>query len=104
MCLIDGYVGNVPIKLLDECNFQVLNNNIEELKKELGYTSLKVKLNYAASLAIKSTSLFNLSVECAFTQLHFISNSLVKRSNSVQSSLFLTFCLFAVFHPFFFQL
>ena len=41
---------------------------------------LKIKLHYkfAASLAIKSTSLFNLSVECAFTQLHFISNSLDK--------------------------
>ena len=58
----------------------------------------------AASLAIKSTSLFNLSVECAFTQFHLISNSLDKISNFVQSSLFLTGCLFAVFHPFFFQL
>ena len=59
---------------------------------------------FAASLAIKSTSLFNLSVECAFTQFQLISNSLVKRSNSSQSSLFLTGSLFTVFHPFFFQL
>ena len=59
---------------------------------------------FAASLAIKSTSLFNSSVECAFTQFQLISNSLAKRSNSSQSSLFLTGCLSAVFHPFYFQL
>jgi len=58
----------------------------------------------AASLASKSTSLFNSSVEWAFTQFQLISNSLFSRSNSVQSALLLTSFLFAVFHPFFFQL
>ena len=55
-------------------------------------------------LANKSTSLLSLSVECAFTQLHLISKVFDRLSNSVQSSLFLTSFLFAVFQPFFFQL
>ena len=49
----------------------------------------------AASLASKSTSLFNSSVEWAFTQFQLISNSLFSRSNSVQSALLLTSFLFA---------
>ena len=39
-----------------------------------------------------------------WTELDHLSNSFVKRSNSVQSSLFLTCSLLAVIHPFFFQL
>ena len=72
--------------------------------KKTFYTVMEGDEIVAEDLANKSTSLLSLSVECAFTQFQLISNSLAKISSSVQRSLFLTSCLFAVFHPFFFQL
>ena len=79
-------------------------NTIKTITGAKKYCIFLIFYKFAASLAIKSTSLFNSSVECAFTQFQLISNSLFRRSNSSQSALFLTGCLSAVFHPFFFQL
>ena len=73
-------------------NFTVINIHVEKETKECGLTSAeslldnvivkiknfkKVLINlseFAASLASKSTSLFNSSIECAFTQFQLISN------------------------------
>ena len=84
----------------------ISTNTIKTIKGAKKYCIFLFYIFYkfAASLAIKSTSLFNSSVECAFTQFQLILNSLFRRSNSIQSSLLRTSFLLAVFHPFFFQL